>query len=150
MLTTVLLCLVSGAPAQTPAPADPESVIERFLDAYRARDVERWIGVMSPSIAFEDPTARLKADGHAQIRKMGEQLRASYRDITIEVHSMVVSGEQVATEVTISATVTRPDGTTRNISVRGASFFVVRGGRVEKWTDYFDVQTFNEQMRAKP
>jgi limonene-1,2-epoxide hydrolase len=74
-------------------------------------------------------------------------VKSSYRDITIDVHSLIVSGANVAAEVTISGTMLKPDGTTRNIRVRGASFFVVRNGLIEKWTDYFDAQTFLEQTR---
>ena len=39
------------------------------------------------------------------------------------------------------------DGTASTIRVRGASFFHVRNGLIEKWTDYFDARTFTEQTK---
>ena len=142
MVFPLLLLLTVSQPAN-----DPRMVAERLFDAYRAVDAERLVAVLAPNVAFEDPTLRLRANGHAEMRKMAAGIRAAYRDIRIDVHKMIVDGNDVATEVTISGTMTNPDGTTRRIRVRGASFFVVRNGLVEKWTDYFDAQTFMEQTK---
>jgi steroid delta-isomerase-like uncharacterized protein len=146
MKTAVILAF-SVMAAQAPAGSDSGDVVARLFDAYRALDAERLVATLSPQIAFEDPTMLLRANGHAEMRKMAAGIKAGYRDIRIDVHSMIVSGNDVATQVTISGTMLKPDGTTRNIRVRGASFFVVRNGLVEKWTDYFDAQTFMAQTK---
>ena len=130
-----------------PAANDPRAVTERLFAAYRALDAERLVAVLAFDIAFEDPTMRLRANGHVEMRKMAAGIKAGYRDIKIDVHKMIVDGDEVATEVTISGTMLKPDGTTRQIRLRGASFFRVRNGLVEKWTDYFDAQTFREQTQ---
>ena len=143
-MVIALLLLVT---IQQPASQDPKAVTERLFDAYRALDAERLVAVLAPDIAFEDPTMRLRANGHAEMRKMAAGIKAGYRDIKIDVHKMIVDGSDVATEVTISGTMIKPDGSTRQIRVRGASFFRVRNGFVEKWTDYFDARTFTEQTQ---
>ncbi|HJT79588.1 MAG TPA: nuclear transport factor 2 family protein [Chthoniobacterales bacterium] len=130
----------------TVTPNDPKSVVDRFLTAYRATDVEEMMKLLSPNIVFDDPTTRLHAEGHDGLRKMVEPLRASYRNVTIDIHNMLVHGDHVAVEVTIAGLVTRKDGSTRNIKVRGASFFRVKNGLIETWTDYYDAQTFREQL----
>jgi steroid delta-isomerase-like uncharacterized protein len=134
------------APAKTGA--DARSVVEQFYTAYRARDVEAFVALLSPDVVFEDPTFRLRGAGRESMRKMATALRAGYSDVSVDVHSMTVDGDAVAAEVTVAAVMTRPDGTKRNIKVRGASFFRVRDGLIQKWTDYFDFQTFSEQTRA--
>jgi steroid delta-isomerase-like uncharacterized protein len=143
-MVIALLLLVT---LQQPASHDPKAVTERLFDAYRALDAERLVAVLAPDIVFEDPTMRLSANGRAEVRKMAAGIKAGYRDIKIDVHKMIVDGSDVATEVTISGTMVKPDGTTRQIRVRGASFFRVRDGLVEKWTDYFDAGTFTEQAK---
>jgi steroid delta-isomerase-like uncharacterized protein len=140
---TVLLSLLA---AQPPA-ATPQAAVDQLFTAYRALDADRLVAVLAPNIAFEDPTTRLRASGRDEMRKMAEGIKASYKTINIEVHSTIVSGHDVAAQVTISGTLTKPDGSTRNIRVRGASFFVVRNGLIEKWTDYFDARTFLEQTQ---
>ena len=125
----------------------PREVVDRFFAAYRAQDVDALTTVLATDVSFEDPTFRLKAEGVEAIRKMGLELRRTYKDLRVDVHSMTVDGESVATEQTISATMLRRDGQSRQISVRGASFFRVRNGRIYRWTDYFDYQTFSEQTR---
>ena len=152
MLKTMMIALVAATAVMTHtvdtrAAQDPGDVVRRFFDAYRALDADRLVSLMAPAIQFEDPTMRLSATGQAEMRKMADGVKAAYKDIAIEVHSMVASGDDVATEVTISGTLSRPDGTTRKIRVRGASFFRVRNGLIEKWTDYFDARTFTEQTQ---
>jgi steroid delta-isomerase-like uncharacterized protein len=140
----LMLSLVAAQPATS---TDPKHVVERLFDAYRALDAERLVAVLSPAIAFEDPTLRLRANGHAEMRKMAAGIKAAYRGINIDIHSLIVSGNDVAAEVTISGTMSKADGTTRKIRVRGSSFFRVRDGLIEKWTDYFDARTFMEQTQ---
>jgi ketosteroid isomerase-like protein len=129
-MVIALLFLVT---LQQPAANNPKIVTERLFDAYRALDAERLVAVLAPDIVFEDPTMRLRANGRAEMRKMAAGIKAGYRDITIDV--------------TISGTMLKPDGTTRQIRVRGASFFRVRDGLVENWTDYFDARSFTEQTK---
>ena len=133
--------------AREDARQQPAAVVREFYDAYRTLDADRLLSLLSPAITFEDPTMRLRAEGRDQMRKMADGVRTSYRNLAIDVHSTIVSGNDVAAEVTIGGVMIRPDGTTRNIRVRGASFFHVRNGLIEKWTDYFDARTFTEQTK---
>ena len=130
-----------------PPKKDPQSVVEQFYSAYRARDVEALANLMAPDVQFEDPTFRLREHGRDAIRNLAVTLRTQYTDVTVDVHSMLVSGDSVATETTTAGVLKRKNGTTHRIKVRGASFFRVRNGLIEKWTDYFDFQTYSEQTR---
>jgi steroid delta-isomerase-like uncharacterized protein len=127
---------------------DARTVVEQLFEAYRARDVERLVGLFAEDAVFEDPTFRIRQQGREGIRKLATDMSAGFSDISIEIHSMVSDGDMVATEETIAGVVTHADGKRRPIKVRGASFFRVRNGRIQKWTDYFDFQTFSEQTRA--
>ena len=153
MLKTTLIAMAVIVPAiatqiaRENARQQPAAVVREFYDAYRALDTDRLLSLLSPAITFEDPTMRLRAEGRDQMRKMADGVRTSYRNLSIDVHSTIVSGNDVAAEVTISGTMIGPDGTTRAIRVRGASFFHVRSGLIEKWTDYFDARTFTEQTK---
>jgi len=143
----VIVSPIATQLAREDARQQPAAVVREFYDAYRALDADRLLSLLSPAITFEDPTMRLRAEGRDQMRKMADGVRTSYRSLAIDVHSTIVSGNDVAAEVTISGIMIRPDGTTRNIRVRGASFFHVRNDLIEKWTDYFDARTFTEQTK---
>jgi steroid delta-isomerase-like uncharacterized protein len=127
---------------------DARAIVEQFFDAYRAVDVERLVSLFADDAIFEDPTFRQRHQGRAAIRKTANDMHATFRDVVIEVHSMVISGDAVATEETVSGVVAHGDGSRRHIKVRSASFFRVRDGRIERLTQYSDAQTFNEQMRG--
>lgn len=143
----VIVSAIATQVAREDARQQPAAVVREFYDAYRTLDADRLLSLLSPAITFEDPTMRLRAEGRDQMRKMADGVRTSYRNLAIDVHSTIVSGNHVAAEVTISGVMIRSDGTTRNIRVRGASFFHVRHGLIEKWTDYFDARTFTEQTK---
>ena len=143
----VIVFAIATQVAREDARQQPAAVVREFYDAYRTLDADRLLSLLSPAITFEDPTMRLRAEGRDQMRKMADGVRTSYRNLAIDVHSTIVSGNDVAAEVTIGGVMIRPDGTTRNIRVRGASFFHVRNGLIEKWTDYFDARTFTEQTK---
>lgn len=143
----VIVSAIATQVAREDARQQPAAVVREFYDAYRTLDADRLLSLLSPAITFEDPTMRLRAEGRDQMRKMADGVRTSYRNLAIDVHSTIVSGNDVAAEVTISGVMIRSDGTTRNIRVRGASFFHVRHGLIEKWTDYFDARTFTEQTK---
>jgi steroid delta-isomerase-like uncharacterized protein len=127
---------------------DALEVVEQFFDAYRALDVDRLVGLFAADGVFEDPTFRQRQEGQGGIRKAAMDMRATFSNVTIELHSKIVDGETVATEETVAGVLTHGDGTRRNIKVRSASFFRVRNGRIQQLTQYSDVQTFNEQTRA--
>jgi steroid delta-isomerase-like uncharacterized protein len=138
---------MQNQPALPTKRVDASRVVAQFFDAYRAVDVDRLVNLFAEDALFEDPTFRQRHQGHAAIRKTTMDMRASFSDVSIDVHSMVIDGDAVATEETVSGVLTRADGTRRTIKVRSASFFRVRSGHIEKLTQYSDVQTFNEQIR---
>src|SRR5688500_15681614 len=100
-MSRAVVLMLSLILAQPATGNDPKHAVERLFDAYRALDAERLVAVLSPAIAFEDPTLRLRANGHAEMRKMAAGIKAAYRGISIEIHSIIVSGNDVAAEVTI-------------------------------------------------
>jgi steroid delta-isomerase-like uncharacterized protein len=124
---------------------EPREIVDRLFAAYRARDVDGIAGLMAADVVFEDPLFRQRRAGRDGIRSLAAEMRTALSDVTIDVHSMVVAGEWVATEQTLGGILTRPDGVKRPIKVRGSSFFQIRDGQIHTWTDYFDYRTFTEQ-----
>ena len=99
---------------------EPRDIVDQLFAAYRARDVDGIAGLMATDVVFEDPTFRQRRAGRDGIRTLASEMRAALSDVTIDVHSMVVSGELVATEQTLGGVLTRPDGVKRPIKVRGS------------------------------
>jgi steroid delta-isomerase-like uncharacterized protein len=130
------------------ADADARSVVDRFFDAYRTLDVDRLVNVFATDGVFEDPTFRQRHEGHEGIRRAVMEMRATFSNVSIQVHSSVIDGDTVATEETVSGVLTHRDGRPRNIKVRSASFFRIRNGQIQRLTQYSDVQTFQEQTRG--
>jgi steroid delta-isomerase-like uncharacterized protein len=143
--------LVLAAPvaafAFVDAASDVEDVLDQFFRAYAALDVDRLVALLAPDVVFEDPTFRLRAEGRDAMRTMAADTAARFSAVSFTTHSRVIDGNRAAAELTIAGTL-RTAGGPRRIEVRGASFFVVSGNLIQRWTDYYDVDTFRAQTKT--
>lgn len=56
-------------------PGSPESLVQKQLDAYNARDIEAFVSHFHPEIeVFSFPAAKRKLQGHTALRKMYSKL----------------------------------------------------------------------------
>ncbi|HKU43573.1 MAG TPA: limonene-1,2-epoxide hydrolase family protein [Polyangiales bacterium] len=119
-------------------------IVERFLDAMRARDLERAFALLSDDIEYQNvpfPPDRGRTAAERTLRRF-MQLPG---DVRIDVHHIAERDGFVLTE--------RTDG------LRGSWYkfdfwvcgtFQVRGGKIVLWRDYFDIATFLTQLVAAP
>ena len=139
------------AAAQTGSAEDGEAaerVLDAFLAAYNATDIDRLASLLAEDIHFEDPTFHLVARNREEMRPIYEPLR-SFRQVRIVPFNRIVAAPWVVTQQRVSATLARPDGETHEIDVQGASIFETRGGLIRRWFDYYDVLAFREQTRRR-
>ena len=86
----------------------PRDIVDQLFAAYRARDVDGIAGLMAADVVFEDPGFRQRRVGRDGIRTLAAEMRSALSDVTIDVHSMVVSGDLVATEQTLGGVLDSP------------------------------------------
>ena len=122
----------------------PIQVVERFLDAMRARDLERAFALLSDDIEYQNvpfPVDRGRATAERRLRTFMK----IPGDVVIEVHHIAERDGFVLTE--------RTDG------LRGPWYkfdfwvcgtFQVRGGKIVLWRDYFDLATFFTKLLSAP
>lgn len=132
------------------AVADPgvEKIIEEFYAAYQKLDIPKLLSVLSDECFFEDPTFHLSADGKIEIKKMAEKSFQNVSNVKITLENRIVCSNWVVTQQRLSALIiSNTDGTqkSKEFSVRGASIFEIKQGKIKRWTDYYDILTFKKQ-----
>ena len=90
-----------------PPHTSPEVVIQRQLDAYNAKDLERWLSTYAPSAKQYELGGQLLAEGHAQIRA-----RTAQRFNEPDLHAQLIRREVFGNVVVDHEDVTRtfPEG----------------------------------------
>jgi hypothetical protein len=81
---------------------DPVAVVTAQLDAYNARDLERFLGCYSPDAVIEDGTGRVLMRGHEAMRGTYGQLFAQSPELHCEIRQRICVGPYVVDEEEIT------------------------------------------------
>lgn len=128
---------------------DLDPVIEGAMNAFNDHDTDRLMAKFAESVTFTDPF-RTELN-KAELREFTDEVFEAFPDVRYEQHR-VFSGDGGATamEVTIHSTHEGefngipPTGQT--VALPGVTVIDVSGDGITYWRDYFDKQSFAEQL----
>lgn len=148
VLTACLLSLVlaTGAAANGPA-----QLVDDFLSAYRAGDVDKMTAIYAPDVRFSDISQRHELTGREAMRESLGQLTAIHKQLDVEVKRRAVTGDLVTVEVVYTGTLDcaalgLPDREDLEYSLPAVLLFEVANGHIASQTDYLDYRTFTESF----
>lgn len=107
-------------------PTDPESVVQRQLDAYNARDVEGLLATYAGDAQLFEHPSTLLATGSAEIR-VRFTLRFKEPNLHATLVNRMVSGATVVDHERITRTFPEGPGTLEAVMI-----YEVRGGRIAR------------------
>jgi limonene-1,2-epoxide hydrolase len=114
-----------------------EQVVRDFLAAWPRRDIEELISFFSAEAVYHNvPVAPLR--GAPAIRAAFEGFLASMPEIRLDLVSLAGSGDVVLTERVDRFLL--PSGKRFDLPVAG--IFELRGGKIVRFSDYFDLASF--------
>lgn len=146
-------------------PSDAEALTLQLLDAWNARDLSRYVGMMTEDVEWYDPAMpQPPARGRAAVQAFSESVLRAFPDFKYEVLGLLcvsADGTHCAVHWRITATHTvplTPPGyapTGRTMSQEGIDLLEIRGGQVARILTCFDVIAAAEQvtgitLRAAP
>ena len=147
-LSLVTLCLVAAC---SPAASSSDtrgslSVFEAYVRAWNARDTAALDTLLAPGAVQEDLAQGFRGVGTQEVKAFLREMLKAEPDFEWRVTSAFAEGSKVAAEWTWTSTYTGPSPvgpvTNRRISGRGASVAEVEGGRIKRFTDYYDVTSY--------
>jgi limonene-1,2-epoxide hydrolase len=122
------------------AMSEATEVVGAFIAAVESKDVAGALALVTDDIEYDNvpmPTAH----GREETGAFLEQFGAMADEIQFVVHRQLADGDTVMNERTDRF---RVGG--RWLEIKVAGVFVVAGGQISLWRDYFDLQSFTDQM----
>lgn len=115
---------------------------------------EKFASLFTDDCVYEDLAMGITAHGKAELVRLYTAAHNAFPDYKVEVTAQFIAGDQGSAEWVMSGTHTGDlpglPATHKYASVRAASIFELRGDKVSRWSDYFDMVTVLKQVGAMP
>jgi steroid delta-isomerase-like uncharacterized protein len=127
-----------------------EKMLQDWRGAWNTHEVERILSYVTDDIVYEDLGGARVMRGKAELRAWLNETFSAFPDFRVELKSLFVSGKWAGDEWVTSGTLKgelfhlMPTG--KGYSVRGASIMELRGGKINRNTDYYDSATVIKQV----
>jgi ketosteroid isomerase-like protein len=141
-------------------PTDAEVVTLQLLDAWNARDLDRYVAMLAEDVEWYDPAMpNPPARGRAAVRAFSEAVLSAFPDFRYEVLGPLcvsADGTRCAVHWRITATHLAPltppgyAPTNRTMRQEGIDLLEVRGTQVTRILTSFDVIAAAEQLMGIP
>jgi steroid delta-isomerase-like uncharacterized protein len=148
---------------QMPSNASPTDIANQLLGAWNARDIDRFVEMLSEDIEWYDPSmAQPPVRGRAAVREFVEGVLEAFPDFHYEVDAPICTaadGSRCAIVWRISATHRNPlpplgyAPTGHRASFEGVDVLDIRNGKITRIRTAFDLLYAAEQllgMRLRP
>jgi limonene-1,2-epoxide hydrolase len=120
----------------------PAETVDAFIRAIEAKDLDRALSLVTDDVEYDNvpmPTVH----GADAVRQFLEGFIGGAAEVSWVVHRQAADGPVVFNERTDRFLM---DGRWVEIAVAGV--WEVHDGRISLWRDYFDLQTFTDQLQA--
>lgn len=125
-------------------------MLAEWADAWSEHDVDRVAAIFTDDCVYEDVTFGAVNHGKDELKAFGGAFLAAVPDVSVELHSAFVADEHGGMEWTMSGTQTGDlpglPATGKRFSLRGASVVELRGGKLSRCSDYWDLATLRRQL----
>lgn len=150
-LAVVALCLVmGGCTASGSGDTAASSLTAAAFAAWNSHDPDKVAAFYDDSVVYEDVPYGMVARGRAEMRKLAADFFAAVPDLKLEAVHVAEDKNQGTAEWVFSGTDVGLYKTGKKFSVRGASVYEIRGGKVFKNRDYYDSAAIMRQVGALP
>ena len=149
-VASILVAIIVLAGPSTGAKDRDNAIVEQAMAAWNAHDADRIAAAYSEDIVYEDVAFGAVNRGRAEMHKFAVDILAAVPDMKLEIVSLAVHDGHGAVEWVWSGTDKGLFKTGKHFSVRGASVFEIRGGKIVSNKDYYDVATVMRQLGLLP
>src|SRR2546423_9878206 len=124
--------------------------LDEWAEGWSNHDMEAVASVFTDDCIYEDVALGVVNRGKEELKAFGNGFIAGVPDLRLEVTSRFASEDRAATEWTMTGTHTGDlpgmPASGRTFSLRGVSTFELRGDRLFRCRDYWDLATFQKQL----
>jgi steroid delta-isomerase-like uncharacterized protein len=124
--------------------------LDLWAEGWSSHNMERVASVFTDDCIYEDVALGVVNKGKEQLIAFGNGFIGGVPDLDVEVTSSFVSGDKAAAEWTMTGThsgdLPGMPASGKTFSLRGVSTFDLRGSRVSRCSDYWDLAWFRKQL----
>ena len=128
-------------------------LIERYYAAFNAGDMTAFLGMLAEDVVHDINQGGREA-GKAAFRRFMERMNSSYREQIVDISVMTnEEGTRAASEFTVLGEYLKTDeglppakGQTYRLPC--GAFFEIRGGKIARVTNYYNLQDWLRQVGA--
>lgn len=128
-------------------------LIERYYAAFNAGDMEAFVGCVTDDV-IHDINQGAREVGKDAFRAFMTRMNASYRERLVDIAVMSdASGRRGAAEFVVLGTYLKsddglPPAHGQQYRLPAGAFFELRGGKVARITNYYNLQAWLDQVSA--
>lgn len=126
------------------------TLVDKQFAAWNSHDPEKVAAFYTDDVVYEDVTFGEVAHGREELKKLAAGFFAAVPDMHLEKVSVFQHGKHGSSEWIFSGTDAALYKTGKKFSVRGASVFEVRGGKISSNRDYYDSASIMRQVGLLP
>lgn len=119
------------------------TLVRRYVERYNSNDVEGMLDCCADDIVFEtitNPGGSIRLSGKHEMREVLEATTRAFRERRHELVAIIVDGQRAAAETVFSGVAAAELGQNvrlgDHVSIRGATIFELRDGRLGRICDY--------------
>jgi len=124
--------------------------VDQWAEGWSTHDIDKVASVFTDDCIYEDVTLGVVNRGKEELKAFGSGFFAGVPDLKVELKSRFTIGDWAAAEWSMSGThkgdLPGMPATGKTFSLRGASVFQLRGEKVVRCSDYWDMTTFMKQL----
>jgi ketosteroid isomerase-like protein len=117
------------------------TILQSVLVALNEGKISEAVDQFDERFTFTDHALDLEFTDKSRLIEFFQKSRELFPDTVVEVDSSFQCGDDVVAEWKLTATQTKPYGSTRfriPSSVRGTSIVRIENGKITHWSDYYD------------
>jgi steroid delta-isomerase-like uncharacterized protein len=128
-------------------------LIERYYAAFNAGDMTAFLDMLAEDVVHDINQGGREA-GKAAFRRFMERMNRSYREQILDISVMTnEDGTRAAAEFTVLGEYLKtdeglPPAKGQTYRLPGGAFFEIRGGKVARVTNYYNLQDWLRQVGA--
>jgi steroid delta-isomerase-like uncharacterized protein len=148
---------LSGAAqaATSPGATDLPPVVQEFVAAFEAFDVDRIVATLAEDVVLEEVPVGVVREGRDTFRAYLEGFFAAFSDATLHYTTVFAAEAWAAGEWLFSGRYTGqlpdlPSGTGQQLTIRGADVLALADGQIRSGREYYDLFSLLTQVGVLP
>jgi steroid delta-isomerase-like uncharacterized protein len=143
-------CVTMLALTSTTAAGSHRNIAQKWIDAWNSHDADAVAALFTRDALYEDVSFGSVNRGPDEIRAFAESFFAVVPDLRVTLVNSSLDERHGTIEWVFSGTDRGLYRTGRTFSVRGVAVLDVRGSKISRNSDYFDLATIQRQLGLLP